>query len=83
MRWQTTSTLTGGANTLSARRGQKFNVNILRKVEFEGQLPLTPLIKLICAEIGCKRSRAYELVHEGEKAKIFRYDKHLETYAKT
>lgn len=64
-------------------KAQKFNVNMLRKLDFAGQLPIKPLVKIICEEIGCKRSRAYELVHEGEKAKIFRYDKHLETYAKT
>jgi hypothetical protein len=63
-------------------KAQKFNVNMLRKVEFNGQLPLKRLTKLICKETGCGRSRAYELVHEGLKAKIFRYDELLQTYAR-
>jgi hypothetical protein len=62
---------------------QKFNVNMLGKVEFDGELPLKPLMRLICEKIGCGRSRAHELVHEGVEAEIFRAGKLPHTYAKT
>jgi hypothetical protein len=61
---------------------QKFDVNVLREVQFDGELSLKQLKKLICEKIGCHRSRAYELAHEGVKAKIFRFNKLLQTYAK-
>ena len=61
---------------------QKFNVDMLRKLELDGQLPPKQLNELICNKIGCAKSRAYQLMHEGVKAKIFRYDEHLQSYAK-
>jgi AAA domain-containing protein/DnaB helicase-like protein len=60
----------------------KFDVGMLYEVEFEGQLAPKPLVTLICEKIGCGRSRAYELLREGAKAKILRFDKLLQTYVK-
>lgn len=68
--------------TTKMKATHKFDVNMLREVEFDGQLHPKPLIKLICDKTGCGRSRAYELVQEGVKAKIVRFDKILQTYAK-
>jgi hypothetical protein len=60
----------------------KFNVDMLRQMEFDGQLLAKPLANLICEKIGCGRSCAYELMREAVKAKIFRFNEVLETYSK-
>ena len=52
-------------------------------VKFSGQLDMSGLAKLIREKLGCGKSRAYELVHEGRKARppVFRYNRLTELYA--
>ena len=68
--------------TRKKKATQKFNVDMLRQIEFDGQLLAKPLAKLICEKIGCGRSCAYQLMREAVKAKIFRFNGVLETYSK-
>jgi hypothetical protein len=63
------------------KKKQNFNVELVKElVKFSGQLDMAGLAELIKEKTGCGRSRAYELVHEGRKARIFRYHRNTELY---
>lgn len=69
--------------TLSGNKKQTFTLEMVREqVKFSGQLEIGPLAKKIADKIGCSRARSYELVHEARKARIFRFNKITETYAR-
>jgi hypothetical protein len=69
--------------TTGKKKKPKFDVEMVREhVKFRGELEIKPLAELIAHKIGCGRARSYELVHEGRKAKIFRFNKITETYAR-
>jgi hypothetical protein len=65
------------------KKKQKFNVEMVKElVKFSGEKEIKPLAQLITDKIGCGRARAYELVHEARNARIFKFNKITETYAK-
>jgi hypothetical protein len=62
---------------------EKFTVDMVREANFRfTECEIKPLAQLISDKIGCGRTRAYELVKEATKAKIFRHNKLTDTYAK-
>jgi hypothetical protein len=64
------------------KKKPKFNVEMVKElVKFRGELDMTGLAKLIETKTGCGRSRSYELVHEGRRAKLFRFQRNTELYA--
>jgi hypothetical protein len=67
--------------TIFNSKPQRYCVDLLRDLKFCEQ-EIQPLAKLIMDQIGCGRSRAYELVREAVKARIWRYNKTTETYVK-
>jgi hypothetical protein len=66
---------------VSGKKARKFSAEILRDLNFK-ELEIKPLAKLICDQIGCGRSRAYELIREAKRKNILRFNKVTETYAK-
>jgi AAA domain-containing protein/DnaB helicase-like protein len=70
----------GWLHSLSAKP-QRFTIDMLRDIKFN-EMEIKPLAQLICNKIGCGRSRAYELVGEAVKAKIFKFNKLIDTYVK-
>ena len=65
------------------KKKQGFTVEMVRElVKFPGELEIGPLGRLIEEKLGCKRSRSQELVHEAQKAKVFRYNRTTETFSK-
>jgi hypothetical protein len=68
--------------TTEKKKKPKFNVEMVKElVKFSGELDMAGLAKLIQKKTGCGKSRSYELVHEGRKAKIFRFHRNTELYA--
>jgi hypothetical protein len=69
-------------HVVSGKATRKFNADMLRELKFK-ELEIKPLAKLICDQLGCGRSRAYELIQEGKTKNILRFNKVTETYAKS
>ena len=64
------------------KKKPKFNVEMVNElVKFSGELDMARLAQLIQEKTGCGQSRSYELVHEGRKAKLFRFQRNTELYA--
>jgi hypothetical protein len=64
------------------KKKPKFSVEMVKElVKFSGELDMAGLAALIRKKTGCGQSRSYELVHEGRKAKIFRFNRTTELYA--
>jgi hypothetical protein len=59
----------------------RFTLDMIRDLKFK-EMEIKPLAKLISDQTGCGRSRAYELVREACKAKIWKFNKLTQTYAK-
>jgi AAA domain-containing protein len=68
-------------HVVSGKATRKFSADMLRDLKFQ-ELEIKPLAKLITDQIGCGRSRAYELIREGKKKNILRFNELTETYEK-
>ena len=68
--------------TTGKKQKPKFSVEMVKElVKFSGEKDMAGLAGLIQKKTGCRQSRAYELVHEGRKARIFRFHRDTELYA--
>jgi hypothetical protein len=70
------------AEVSGAKVKRRFSPELLRDLKFK-ELEIKPLAKLVSDQTGAGRSRAYELIHEAKECKILRFNKTLQTYAKT
>jgi hypothetical protein len=68
--------------TTGKKKKPKFTVEMVKElVKFSGEKDMAGLAGLIQKKTGCRQSRAYELVHEGRKERIFRFNRTTELYA--
>jgi hypothetical protein len=68
-------------HVVSGKVTRKFSADMLRGLKFK-EMEIKPLAKLITDQIGCGRSRAYELIREGKKKNILGFNELTETYEK-